>query len=161
MMIMGKAALALLVVVAMGPATAAIARQGEDAFKYCQRVVTDDDPGTVPASLIPSFVRAFGSHPDTPRLVEGYLHYRCYQGTVMGCIVGANLNCGKADVSVRSQGGDEWCRENPNDQSIPMSATGHSTIYSWRCSGTRAVPDRKISPVDYRGFEMLNWKVLN
>ena len=141
-------------------AAAVLAQQKEDVFKYCQRVVTDDDPGAVPASLIPSFVRAFGSFPNAGSL-EGFLHYRCYQGSVMGCVVGANLNCGKANISVASQGGDEWCREHPNDQIIPMVATGHSTIYSWRCSGTRAVADRKISPVDDRGFEVSNWKVLN
>jgi hypothetical protein len=93
--------------------------------------------------------------------VEGYLNYRCYQGAVMGCAVGANLNCGKANVSTRSQGGDEFCRANSNAQNIPMAATGHDTIFSWRCAGTQAVPVRKFSPVDDRGFEIMNWKVLN
>jgi hypothetical protein len=92
---------------------------------------------------------------------EGYLHFRCYQGTVMGCVVGANLNCGKANVSTTSRGADEWCRANPNDQNIPAAATGHSTIYAWRCSGARAVPVRKVSPIDNRGFEVMNWRVLN
>jgi len=89
------------------------------------------------------------------------VHFRCYQGTVMGCVVGANLNCGKADAGRTSAGGDEWCRANPNDQNIPMAATGHATVYEWRCSGTRAVPVRKFSPIDDRGFEVMNWKVLN
>jgi len=68
---------------------------------------------------------------------------------------------GKADTSRTSAGRDEWCRANPNDQNIPMAATGHATIYEWRCSGTRAVPVRKFSPIDDRGFEVMNWKVLN
>jgi hypothetical protein len=92
--------------------------------------------------------------------VEGYLNYRCYQGTVMGCVVGANLNCGKANISTSSRGGDEFCRANPNAQNIPMAATGHDTVYSWRCAGTQAVPVKRFSPVDDRGFEIMNWKVL-
>jgi hypothetical protein len=128
--------------------------QGENPFEYCTRVVTNDDPGPFPDSLLPAFERAFGSKPIGP-------HFRCYQGAVMGCQVGANLNCGKANTSNRSPGGDEWCRAHPNDQSIPMVATGHDTIYTWRCSGIQAAPVRKVSPVDDRGFEMMNWRVLN
>jgi hypothetical protein len=138
----------------------ALGQQREDAFKYCQRVGTDDNPGRVPASLVPAFKRAFGSMVDSTLSVEGYLNYRCYQGTVMGCVVGANLNCGKANISTSSQGGDEFCRANPNAQNIPMAATGHDTVYSWRCAGTQAVPVKRFSPVDDRGFEIMNWKVL-
>jgi hypothetical protein len=125
----------------------------ESPFEYCARAGTIDDPGPAPSSLMPAFQRAFG-------FVIGP-HFRCYQGTVMGCVVGANLNCGKAETSTTSRGGDEWCRANPNDQNIPMAATGHGTIYAWCCSGTRAVPMRKTTPVDDRGFEVINWKVLN
>jgi hypothetical protein len=131
---------------------------GEDPFAYCTRVVTDDDPGMVPTSLLPSFQRAFQFPGQVPR--EG-LRFRCYQGTVMGCSMGANLNCGKANISRTSGRGNEWCRDHPNDRNIPMAATGHDTIYEWRCSGTHAVPGRKTSPVDDRGFEIINWMVLN
>lgn len=139
----------------------AFAQPQEDAFGYCRRVTTDDDPGRVPASLVPAFVKAFGSMATSALNVEGYLHYRCYQGTVMGCVVGANLNCGKADVSQTSHGGDDWCQSHTNDANVPMAATGHATVYIWRCSGSRAVPVRRSSPVDDRGFEAMNWKVLN
>lgn len=79
----------------------------------------------------------------------------------MGCMTGANLNCGRADTGKTSQGGDEWCRSRPNDSMIPMAATGHATVYFWRCSGTRAVPAKVVSQVDDRGFELMNWKPLN
>ncbi len=141
--------------------TSAAGYRARKPFEYCHRVVTDDQPGEVPASLIPAFVRAFDSMATSSANIEGYLHFRCYQGTVMGCVVGANLNCGKADARQRSQGGDDWCQAHPNDSNIPMAATGHSTVYIWRCSGSRAVPVRRFSPVDTRGFEVMNWKVLN
>ncbi len=78
----------------------------------------------------------------------------------MGCIIGANLNCGKADTSKTNLGGDVWCRSHPDDTMIPMAATGHATIYVWHCSGSRAVPTKVISKVDNQGFELLNWKLL-
>jgi hypothetical protein len=127
-------------------------------YAYCARVVTDDDPGMVPTSLEPAFQRAFEFSGPVPR--EG-LRFRCYQGTVVGCSLGANLNCGKANTSRTSGRGNEWCRAHPNERDIPMAVTGHDTIYEWSCSGTRAVPGRKFSPVDDRGFEMMNWQVLN
>src|SRR5262249_29315516 len=79
--------------------------QQKSAFAYCQRVITDDNPGMVPASLLPAFRRAFEFSGPVPS--QG-LRFRCYQGTVMGCTIGANPNCGKANTSTSSQGGDEW-----------------------------------------------------
>jgi hypothetical protein len=73
----------------------AVQAQQEDPFQHCQRVVTDDNPGPVPPSLIRAFARAFDMTPASVRegLTFGSFRYRCYQGTVMGCTVGANLNC--------------------------------------------------------------------
>jgi hypothetical protein len=133
---------------------------GENAFQYCRRVGTDDDPGEVPASLAPAFAKVFGVRM-TPAEIQHNSSFRCYRGRVMGCMVGANLNCGKAETSKTSQGGDEWCRSHPDDVMIPMAATGHATIFSWRCSGNRAVPAKMISKVDDQGFEVINWKPLN
>jgi hypothetical protein len=133
---------------------------GENPFQYCRRVGTDDDPGDVPASLAPAFAQVFGTTM-TPTEIKHNSSFRCYSGKVMGCMVGANLNCGKAETSKTSRGGDEWCRSHPNDVMIPMAATGHATIFSWRCSGDRAVPAKVISRVDARGFEVINWKPLN
>jgi hypothetical protein len=149
---------ALLFGVASGTSYA----QPDDPFRHCQRVVTDDSPGAVPASLLPAFARAFNMSLAAVReLGSSHFRYRCYQGTVMGCSLGANLNCGKAATERRNKGADAWCRENPNDQGVPAVATGHATVYEWHCVGTRAVPGRRVSPVDDRGFETMNWQVLN
>jgi hypothetical protein len=118
----------------------------DNPFNYCWRVGTDDNPGDVPASLAPAFSKVFAVKM-TPAEIQPTSRFRCYRGKVMGCMVGANLNCGKADDSKTSQGGDEWCRAHPNDPMIPMAATGHATIYSWHCSGDRAVPAKVISKV--------------
>jgi hypothetical protein len=135
--------------------------QGESAFAYCARIGTNDDPGKVPASLIPAFVRSFHTMMSAAE-IQGNSRFRCYRGKVMGCMIGANLNCWKADTGKRSQAGDEWCREHPNDQNpIPMAITGHSTIYDWHCSSRQAVPRRQFSKVNGRGFEAMNWKPLN
>jgi hypothetical protein len=58
----------------------------------------------------------------------------------MGCMVGANLVCDKADQ--RRAAGATWCRENPGATVIPMAATGHATIYEWSCNGRNAVPGK-------------------
>jgi hypothetical protein len=133
---------------------------GENPFQSCRRVGTDDNPGYVPASLAPAFAKVFDIR-ITSTEIQHSSSFRCYRGRLMGCMVGANLNCGKADTSKTSQGGDEWCRSHPNDVMIPMAATGHATIFSWRCSGDRAVPAKVISRVDDQGFEVINWKPLN
>ncbi len=57
----------------------------------------------------------------------------------MACTVGANLNCGKADTRRDLPGATAWCRENPDSDFIPMFATGHETIYDWRCTKGQAV----------------------
>lgn len=135
-------------------------KQGESPFQYCRRIGTDNQPGDVPVGLTPAFARVFGVRM-TPAEIQRNSSYRCYHGKVMCCMIGANLNCGKADTSKMSQGGDDWCGSHPDDTMIPMAATGHATIYVWRCSGDRAVPIKVISKVDKEGFELLNWKPLN
>lgn len=84
---------------------------------------------------------------------------RCMNGEVWLCYVGANLACGKADVG-DSAGAATYCALNPNSMGVPMSATGHATVYSWKCVGGKATIDRQIERVDPRGFVAGNWKQL-
>ncbi len=76
-------------------------------------------------------------------------------------MTGANLNCGKADTLRTSAGGNFWCRSHPGAAFIPLFATGHATIYAWRCDGRTAVPQRQVRDVDPRGFTAANWKRLD
>ena len=78
----------------------------------------------------------------------------------MACTVGANLNCGKADMRRALPGAAAYCRENPDSTFIPMFATGHDTIYDWRCAGGKAVAGKMLLSVDPQGFVAGNWKPL-
>ncbi len=73
---------------------------------------------------------------------------------------GANLICAKADVARSSTGTERYCRENPGSDVVPMSATGHATIYSWECIGNKARIKSGSVPVDIRGFIANQWKRL-
>jgi hypothetical protein len=73
-------------------------------------------------------------------------------------LIGANLNCGKANARRSLPGASEFCSANPNADMIPMAATGHDTIYAWRCSGKRAVATNAVVAVDPEGYDAGNWK---
>lgn len=111
-------------------------------------------PEKVPADLVPALAAAFGVGTDAAR--DGAV--RCVGRKVMGCIVGANLNCGKADLRRSSFGAAAWCRSHPGAADIPMAATGHDTIYAWSCKGPHAVPGKAIVKVDRQGYVADNWK---
>jgi hypothetical protein len=82
-------------------------------------------------------------------------------GEIWLCNYGANLVCGKANNSRSSAGAAEFCEQNPGSDSVPMAATGHATIYEWKCDGSQAVISSQIVTVDPRGFIAENWKRLD
>jgi hypothetical protein len=83
---------------------------------------------------------------------------RCAGRNLMGCYVGANLDCDNANTHRALAGAAAWCRENPESTGIPMSATGHDTIYEWSCKGRRAVAGKAVMTVDPQGYIADNWK---
>jgi hypothetical protein len=113
-----------------------------------------------PGSLVGQVAAAFGVHMP-PAEMAAQTVIRCENGLVLACMTGANLNCGKADVSRTSAGGNTWCQQHPNASFIPMFATGHATIYVWRCDGTRAVPERQAQAVDAQSYVAGNWRRLD
>ena len=126
---------------------------------YCAKVGNDDVLRPLPHELLDKAGALLTSRPDTPAdftMVSTVA--RCMDGAVWLCNRGANLICDKADVSRSSPGASEYCRRNPNAGSIPMAATGHATIYSWRCVGSEAAIDRQFDDADSRGFLSANWK---
>ena len=110
-----------------------------------------------PDALLPRLGRTFGVAPITLR--HG-AYIRCAEGALMGCMIGANLNCGKADVSRHSAGADAFCRENTDAQVVPMSSTGHDTVYAWHCVGSHAVAGETVEQIDRLGFMTRNWRVV-
>ena len=83
---------------------------------------------------------------------------RCAGPKLMACVIGANLNCGKADARRLLPGAAAWCRANPSANFIPMHATGHATIYAWRCAAGKAVAGKTVIAVDRQGFFAANWR---
>ena len=79
----------------------------------------------------------------------------------MVCTAGANLPCGKADISrTPGHGASAWCKDNPDADFIPAYATGHGTIFAWRCMDGAAVVEKRLLDVDAQGFIRQFWKPL-
>ena len=133
-----------------------------DPFAYCTRVGTIDRPAAgfaptpIPAALEPA-VKALFRLPDGAVKPELY-YWRCMDRAVWVCAVGANIPCGaKADLARRNRGAEAWCRDNPNADFVPAFATGHRTIYAWKCAAGRAVRGPPTGKLDRRGFQTEFW----
>ncbi|HEY1944302.1 MAG TPA: hypothetical protein VGH40_19500 [Roseiarcus sp.] len=109
----------------------------------------------VPAALQPNVAKAFGI---SVEMARDAATVRCVGGKLMACWVGANLDCGRANVHRSLLGANAYCREHPGSDSIPMVATGHDTIYDWRCDGRRAVAGKANRAVDASGYIAENWR---
>ena len=128
---------------------------------YCRQVGIDDVLRAVQPDMLADARVLFGMEPNAPDgLIVQSTVVRCMDGEVWMCNRGANIVCGKADVSRSSFGATAFCRQNPGASFVPMAATGHATIYSWRCSGSAAVIDKQFDRADARGFLSGAWKRL-
>ncbi len=112
-------------------------------------------PVPVPKAFEAEVAGAFGVPVD---LVRGGAFVRCAGAKLVACVVGANLNCAKVNARRSLPGASAFCRANPDAQIIPMAATGHDTIYTWRCVGRRAVAAKPVVAVDPDGYDAGNWK---
>lgn len=138
----------------------------DNPFAYCEAVGTVDSPGAdytgpgVPESIAKGLKKAFGSPESTPldTFMKG-TYWRCMDGNVYACNVGANLPCeSKADVGKEpTEGMDEYCKENAGSDFIPMYVTGHSTVYDWKCDGATPVAGKQLTEVDAQGYQKNIW----
>jgi hypothetical protein len=127
----------------------------------CARERNNDRVSAIPDALVPEARRLFGFSPDTPgAYIQKGTSFRCMKGKIWLCNIGANLVCGKANASRKSAGASAFCKENPGSDVVPMAATGHDTIYEWKCAGIKAVISKQVETVDPRGFITENWKQL-
>ena len=149
-------AAAVLVSALMVCANSGALRPAQAAPAYCPNPA-HSRPAKVPPHLVPAVAAAFNIDKDT---VPNTAFVRCAGAKLMGCYVGANLDCGKADMRRVLLGATAWCRQNPGAANIPMAATGHNTIYEWSCKGRRAVASKIVMKVDRRGYIADNWKVI-
>lgn len=137
-----------------------------DPWTHCARVIDQDDIGDehlgdrLAPVLIAPLRASVGFADDRPDalLVTG-THWRCMGGKVWACHVGANLPCGsKADTRRQpGEGSRAFCRDEPDADSIRAYATGHETVFRWRCKGGSPHIVRQIFKVDPRGFPADFW----
>ncbi len=152
----GGTGLAGVFVAALACAAAAWPAFAAGGVGYCAAGAGRQSAAPVPKELQSAVAKAFGISVDQAR----HAKVRCAGGRLMACWVGANLDCGKANVHRRLVGASAWCRDHPGSESIPMVATGHDTIYDWRCEGRRAVAGKPNRALDARGYIVDNWKRL-
>lgn len=137
-------------------------RRYDDPFSYCRAVGTIDQPDAryigpnPPPAVIAGLIKSLGVGPSDTRseaLARGS-YWRCMDGAVYACTVGANLPCeSRADTSrTPTKGEQQYCAANPGSGFIPMYVTGHATIYDWHCEGAEPVAGRQLSEVDARGY---------
>ncbi|MFI5013533.1 MAG: hypothetical protein ACHQAY_14415 [Hyphomicrobiales bacterium] len=139
-------------VLAISPAEAA------GPADLCAGKETVDATTPIPPSLVPAAIGLFGG--DDEAFIRKSTVYRCMNGQVWLCNYGANLVCDKANIGRRNPGVAQWCKEHPGSPDVPMAASGHDTIYSWTCAGTKARIAGVASKVDERGYLADNWKLL-
>jgi hypothetical protein len=138
----------------------------DDPFTYCANVVNVDAPDSsytgskMPDAIVKALMKASGASTDMPADVfaNGSV-WRCMDGKLYACYVGANLPCGdKANTDTApTQAENDYCKANPGADFIPAAVTGHNTIYSWKCQSTQAATDKQVFNADARGFITEIW----
>lgn len=141
-----------------------------EPFAYCAAVGTIDAPDArytgpqIPDEVINGFKKAAGLEASTEPMdmFKKTTIWRCMDGKVYACNFGANLPCSsKANTDkTPTQAMNDYCTTNPSSEFIPMSVTGHSTIYSWHCiNGSPELLDQ-IEKVDKAGYLEQIWYVI-
>jgi hypothetical protein len=141
-----------------------------DPFAYCAAVGAADEPGApyvgpkMPDVIVKGVMKASGASADAPvELFARGTFWRCMDGKVYACFVGANLPCtSKADTS-RTPTADEkdFCTANPNADVVPAVVTGRETVYEWRCKDGAPEIVRQVFTPDARGFISNFWYALS
>jgi hypothetical protein len=137
----------------------------KDPFEYCSAVGNTDRPDAgytgdkIPIVIVQSLRKALNAPVDAPN--EIFLRatfWRCMNGKVYACFVGANLPCGsKANTDkTPTQAEKDYCDQNSRAD-IPAAVTGHETIYAWRCSSGLPEIIRQVFQTDARGFIAEIW----
>jgi hypothetical protein len=129
--------------------------------------VHDDDTiqGYVPAlknQLAAAFARLFPGAPKPPdeQAIRAGAHIRCMDGTLLACFTGANLPCEKMNSARNNPGAEQFCRDSPDADAIPAFATGHDTIYAYRCRSGKPEITGTVFKLDRRGFAAALWAPL-
>jgi hypothetical protein len=134
-----------------------VAAEANRPAEVCKPGITNDSLIPLPLKLVDQAKELFRLDM-TNELIRKSTVYRCVDGRTLLCATGANLACGKANVSRDLPGIAGWCRHHQDTDAVPMFVTGHDTIYRWRCSNGTASILAVVETVDARGFLSRNWK---
>lgn len=134
-----------------------------DLADVCARLGNDDsirdyDP-SLRARTASAFRKLFPNAKGGPNgdSRQTQAQYRCMNGKVMVCFVGANLPCTKMNAKRENPGADVFCRENPDAGSVPAYAIGHDSIHTYRCRSGKAEVTETTRQLDQRGFAKDLW----
>lgn len=147
------------------PIAAASPQTFQDPFTYCSAVgdvdATDARYGgeKTPLVVVQNLRKVLNTPADAPN--EIFLRatfWRCMNGKVYACFVGANLPCGsKANTDKTPTPAEkDYCQQNPRAE-IPAAVTGHETIYAWRCNNGLPEIIKQVFQTDARGFIQEIW----
>lgn len=138
-----------------------------DPFAYCAAVGTIDTPDArytgphITDEIINGYKTAANLESSTEpmEMFQKATIWRCMDHQVYACNFGANLPCdSKANTDkIPSQAMGDYCKTNPDSDFIPMSVTGHATIYSWHCVKDNPELLDQIAKVDAAGYLANIW----
>lgn len=136
-----------------------------DPATYCAAVRTIDKPDAryggpaVPDWMARALKAATHAAASAPLDLFKHATWRCAGGHVLACAYGANIPCdSKADTSrTPAAGAESFCREHADANVVPAAATGHATVYAWRCRAGRPEIVRRVLKVDRQGFAVSFW----
>lgn len=152
---------------ALSASPASAAGRYSDPFAYCRAAGTVDRPDArysgrrTPPAIILGLEHALGLRlgAEQRRAFSHGVYWRCMDGKVYACAVGANLPCqSKADVDRRpTEAEKRYCQANHDAYVVPAYVSGHATLYEWRCSGSQAVATKALYAVDQQGYRADIW----
>jgi hypothetical protein len=137
-----------------------------DPFVYCAAVGTTDAAGDryigpkMAAAIEEGLKTAMAMPADAPtQSLTANSLWRCMNGRVYACTVGANLPCSeKADTARQpSAAVVEFCQRNPGAEVIPMAVTGRATVFEWKCESNIPAIVRQFTEPDAQGYLANIW----
>ena len=144
------------------PKSAATATIGyTDPWDYCAAVQTIDAPDerylgeSMPHAIVVGFNETSEAPGEIPEWLPRTMSWRCMEGKVYACSVGANLPCDeKANTSQEpSEAAKEFCKDNPDFPAVKQK----SSIYSWSCVNGTMQRGPQWTEADAAGFLAKIW----
>lgn len=138
----------------------------DDPFAYCAAVGTVDVPDArytgpaMPEAVVRGLQTALDLPADAPNasLARNSV-WRCMDGKVYACTVGANLPCAEEADTGREPALalHDFCRQNPGAEVIPMAVTGRATVFQWHCAGENPAIVGQFAQPDAAGYLANVW----